>query len=157
MPNFKNQQFPWKPFIVVAGIALFASNPWRELAFYESIAAHEGFGTTNDSYIIGFAARLSATVLLLPVAICLIAFGIFPATRFRVLPRFDEWTWPWGLFSTILAIAMVLIEFDYIRYAFHFPHHWKTALISVVYIEFIYLWWLCSISHRSTRVSALAS
>ena len=157
MTSSKNQQLIWKSVLCVAGILLFASNPWRDLAFYESIADHEGFGTTHDSYFIGFATQLNATFLLLPIAIGLITFGVVPATQFSGLPRFDAWTWPWGLFSSLLAGLMILIESDYILYAFRFPHHWKTAVISVVYIAFIYLWWLCSISHRSECVSTPTS
>ncbi len=139
-----------KVLLCIVGIALFASNPWRDLWFYESIAAHEGFGTTTDTYIVGFAMQLVATHVLLPVAIFLIAFGIGRSKRFSVIPRFDLFTWGWGVFASIAAFLMIGIEFDYLIYGIRHAHHTKTVLISCTYIAFIYIWWCCSLAHRRT-------
>jgi len=135
----------------VVGLLLFATNPWRDLWFYEDIAAHEGFGTTADSYIIGFAGQLIATVLFFPVALSLVVFGIVRSTRFSIRPRFDRFTWGWGIVASILALLMLAIELDYVLYGIRHVHHLDTVAISLAYIAFIYVWWCCSLSHGRGR------
>ena len=75
--------------LCILGLAMFVTNPWRDLLFYEDIATHEGFETTTDSYIIGFAGQLMATVIFFPVAMFLIIFGIcsFKGTYFSTSAR----------------------------------------------------------------------
>jgi hypothetical protein len=137
--------------LCVLGIAMFATNPWRDLWFYEDVARHEGFDTTADSYIIGFAGQLLATLFFFPVALFLIIFGIARSTRFSIRPRFDRFTWGWGLVASITAILMVLIESDYVIYGLQHVHHLDTALISIAYMAFIYIWWCCSLAHGPGR------
>ena len=133
--------------LCILGLAMFATNPWRDLKFYEDIAAHEGFGTTADSYIIGVAGQVMATVFLLPVALFLIIFGIARSTRFSIRPRFDRFTWGWGIVASLLALLMLLIESDYILYGIRHAHHLDTVLVSLAYLAFIYIWWCCSLAH----------
>lgn len=138
--------------VCVIGLAMFASNPWRDLWFYEDIAAHEGFATTNDSYIIGFASQLMATAILFPVALFLIVFGVSRSTRFSIKPRFDRFTWGWGCIASLVGLIMLFIESDYIFYGIRYSHHLDTVACSLAYIAFIYVWWCCSLAHRpSTR------
>lgn len=136
-----------KVLLSVIGIALFTINPWRDLWFYKQIAAHEGFGTTADSYIIGFAGQLLATIVLFPVAVFLIVFGIGRSRRFSLRPRFSLFTWGWGSIASIASLLMLLIESDYVVYGLQHPHHLGTVLISLSYIAFIYVWWCCSLAH----------
>jgi hypothetical protein len=136
-----------KILLCLFGLFLFATNPWRDLYFYQSIAAHEGFGTTADTYIIGFAAQLLVTIVAFPVAMFLIIFGIGRAKRISALPRFDRFTWFWGVLATVAAVLMVWIEGEYVIYGFKHPYHWRTVIISILYIVFIDVWWCCSISH----------
>ena len=136
-----------KTLLCVIGIVLFASNPWRDLWFYESVADHEGFGTIADAYVIGFAFQFMATVLLFPLALFFIIYGIVRATRISLIPRFDRFTFCWGVFSSILAILMLLIEGDHLLYYVQYVHHWDTGAITLIYVAFIYVWWCCSISH----------
>ena len=96
--------------LCLLGLGLFATNPWRDFYFYKDIADHEGFGTTTDSYIVGVAGQLMATVFLFRVAIFLIIFGIAYSTRFAIVPRFDRFTWGWGLTASFTAVAMLIIE-----------------------------------------------
>jgi len=139
--------------ICILGLAMFATNPWRDFWFYEDIAAHEGFGTTADSYVIGVAGQLMATVLFFPVALFLIIFGITRSTRFSIRPRFDRFTWGWGIVSSILGLLMLFIELDYILYGIRYAHHVDTVLISLAYIAFIYIWWCCSLAHGACRMT----
>ncbi len=136
----------------VLGIGLFASNPWRDFYFYRDIAEHQGFGTTADSYIVGVAGQLMATVLFFPVAMLLIVFGIACSTRFAIVPRFDRFTWGWGLTASFTAVAMLLIEAHYVIYGLQYIHHWDTVLISLAYMGYIYVWWCCSLSHGPGRL-----
>jgi hypothetical protein len=126
---------------------MFATNPQRDFCFYKDIAGHEGFGTTTDSYIIGVAGQLMATVFLFPVATFVIVFGIACSTRFAIVPRFDRFTWGWGLIASFTAVAMLLIESDYVIYGLQHIHHLDTVLISLAYMGYIYVWWCCSLSH----------
>ncbi len=101
--------------LCLLGLGLFATNPWRDFYFLQDIADHEGFGTTTDSYIVGVAGQLLATIFLFPVATFLIVFGIAYSTRCTIIPRFDRFTWGWGLTASLTAVAMLLIEADYIE------------------------------------------
>ena len=140
--------------LCVIGLALFATNPWRDLWFYKDIAGHEGFGTTNDSYIIGVAGQLMATIFFFPLALFLIIFGVARSTRFTFFPRFDRFTWGWGLVASLAAMLMLLIESDYVIYGLKHIHHLDTALISLAYMGYIYVWWCCSLSHGLGRTRA---
>ena len=133
--------------LCVLGLVMFATNPWRDFHFYKDIAGHDGFGTTTDSYIIGVAGKLMATVFFFPVATFLIVFGIACSTRFAIVPRFDRFTWGWGLIASFTAVAMLLIESGYVVYGLQHIHHLDTVLISLAYMGYIYVWWCCSLSH----------
>ena len=133
--------------LCILGLVMFATNPWRDLWFYEDIAGHEGFGTMADSYIIGFGRQLLATAIFLPVAMFMIVFGIARSTRLSFRPQFDRFTWGWGLVASIAAILMALIETDYVIYSLQHVHHMDTLLISLAYVAFIYIWWCCSLAH----------
>ncbi len=136
-----------KILLCLIGLFLFATNPWRDLHFYKAVAAHEGFGTTAETYIIGFAGQLVLTMITFPIAVFLIIFGIGRTSRISALPRFDRLTWGWGTFASVAAALMIWIEAEYVIYFFKHPHHWRTALFSIGYIAFIYFWWCCSLSH----------
>jgi hypothetical protein len=140
---------PWLTCII--GLALFASNPFRDLWFYEDVAAHEGFGTTEDSYIIGFADQLLATVMFFPVAVFLIVVGIGYAHRRSFRPSLNMIRWPWAILSTLLACLMLIIEWDYLVYCIQHVHHFDTFAFSLLYLGFIYYWWCCSLTHRSPQ------
>ena len=133
--------------LCVVGLAMFATTPWRDLWFYKDIAGHEGFGTTNDSYIIGVAGQFMATIFFFPVALFLIVVGVARSTRFTIFPRFDRFTWGWALPATLTAMLMLLIESGYVVYGLHHRHHLDTVLISLAYMGYIYVWWCCSLSH----------
>ena len=135
----------------LVGLVLFGTNPYRDLWFYEDVATHEGFGTTTDTYIVGFALQLLTTIVFFPVAVLLIAYGIGCSRRLTFVPRFDRLTYGWGLFSSILAILMLMIEGEYAVYCVRHLHHLDTFLLSMAYIAFIYFWWCCSISHGKPR------
>lgn len=133
--------------VCLIGLALYVSNPWRDLWYYEDVAAHEGFGTTADAYIIGFVGQWFATMLLFPAALFLIVYGIARSTRFSLRPRFDRFTWGWGVFASLLGLLMLLVEGDMILAGVGYRHHWDTVLISLAYSGFIYVWWCCSLAH----------
>lgn len=136
-----------KVLLCAVGLALFATNPWRDLWFYEDVAAHEGFGTVADAYIIGFAFQLMATILMFPVALILIICGIGRAKRFSLRPRFDRFTWGWGILASMVSLLMALIEAEGIAYCIRYTHHLDTVAIASAYIAFIYVWWCCSLAH----------
>lgn len=138
---------PWLTCIV--GLTLFASNPFRDLWFYEDVATHEGFGTTEDAYIIGFAFQLMTTIMLFPVAVFLIGVGIGYAHRRSFRPSFDMIRWPWAILSTLLALLMLMIEWNYLAYCIQRAHHFDTFALSLLYVGFIYYWWCCSLTHWS--------
>ncbi len=137
--------------LCILGLGLYASNPWRDVWFYETIAANEGFRTTTDAYIIGFAFQLLATVIFFPIALLLILYGIGKAQRIAVLPKLDRFTWVWGCFSSLLFLAMLLVEGERLAYCLRHIHHWKTSAITACYIGFIYVWWSCSIAHGERK------
>ena len=138
-----------KVLLILVGAALFVSNPWRDLWFYEDITAHEGFPTTADTYIVGFAYQLLVTVYLFPVALFLITYGIARSTRISIRPCFDRFTSVWGIVASLLASTMLIIESRYILYGIRHIHHLDTVLISSAYMAFVYIWWTCPLSHRS--------
>jgi hypothetical protein len=143
-----------KATLCLLGLGLFATNPWRDFYFYQDIAHHEGFGTTSDSYIVGVAGQLLMTVFFFPVATFLIVLGIAYSTRCTIIPRFDRFTWGWGLTASLMAVAMLFIEVDNIVYGLQYLHHLDTVLISLAYLGFIYVWWCCSLSHGPGPTSA---
>ncbi len=133
--------------LCLIGLGLFASNPFRDLAFFEDIPHHEGFPTFEDTIIVGFVRISMATVMVFPAAIFLIVYGIGHSQRLSLLPRFDRLTWIWGILATVLACLMVDVEMKYVFYGIHYAHHWDTVAISLLYMAFIYVWWCCSLSH----------
>lgn len=138
---------PWLTCFI--GLSLFASNPYRDLWFYEDVATHEGFGTTEDAYIIGFAGQLLATVTFFPVAVFLIGVGIGYAHRRSFRPSLNMIRWPWAILSTLLACLMLMIEWDKMAYCIQHVHHFDTFALSLLYVVFIYYWWCCSLTHWS--------
>ncbi len=135
-----------KTLLILVGIALFATNPWRDLQFYETVAANESFGTTADAYIIGFAGQLVASIVFGPIAIFLIAYGIGRAKRLCLIPTFRCFSW-WALVSSLVAVIVVLIEGDRLLYCLRYAHHWRTVTVTATYMAFIYVWWCCSSTH----------
>ena len=133
--------------LTVIGICLYTLNPMRDLWFYQSIASHEGFNSDADAYIVGFAGQLILTLSLLPLAVALIAFGILGSRRISLLPNLSSSHFLWSTFATLLATAMTIVEVDYIIYCVWHVHHWKTTVISCVYIAFIYFWWCSSLDN----------
>ncbi|EMI58265.1 membrane protein [Rhodopirellula sallentina SM41] len=137
--------------LALIGVALYCSTPWREKHFFYTIANNEGFGTTTDSVAVGIAGSVISTALLFPVAVALIGIGIRRSTRIQLFPRFDRFTYGWGIFATIVLIGMLLIESGYVTYSMRYSHHIGTLIRSCVYIGFMYLWWCCSLCHRQPK------
>jgi len=137
----------YKWIVALFGVVLYCSTPWRDKHFYYAIANNEGFGTTNDSVAVGIAGSVIATGFFFPAAIVLIGYGVGRCTRIQLVPRFDRFTFCWGLFATIVLVAMLLIESGYVSYAIGHSHHVGTLTLSLLYIGFMYLWWCCSLCH----------
>ena len=137
--------------LCVIGLVLYASTPWRDLWFYETVATNEGSGTTVTiaEFVGGSVSQLFATVIFSPMALLLIFYGIRKSQRIALLPKFDRFTWIWGGFSSLLFAAMLVVEGERLTYCLQYSHHWKTAVITVCYIGFGYVWWSSSIAHGS--------
>ncbi|MHB0915098.1 MAG: hypothetical protein ACYC57_10740 [Thermoleophilia bacterium] len=138
-----------KTLLIVAGIAMFATNPWRDLQFYETVAANEGFGTIADTYIIAFAGQLIASIVFGPIAIILFVYGFGRAKRLCLIPTFKRFSW-WALISSLVAVIVVLIEGELLLYCVRYAHHWRTGAVTAAYMAFTYVWWCCSSTHGET-------
>ena len=137
-----------KYLLITVGLLLYVSNPWRDLFFYETISANEGFESIASTYIIAFGYQLIATFTFLPLALFLIVYGVDGASKITLIPEKKRFTWIWGTVSIVLGFLMLLIEGKVLFYCFFRPHHWKTALITSSYISFILIWMSCSMSHK---------
>ena len=140
-------------FVCMIGLALYASNPIRDLWFYEDVASHEGFNSTADTFIIVVAGQVFVTVAFFPLAACLICYGIGCSQRMTFRPRLDQFTWIWGTISTVIALLMLWMELEFVFYYLTYWHHFDTFLLSASYVGFIYFWWCCSVSHRISEKS----
>ncbi len=139
--------------LIIIGMVLFFSNVQRDAHFYRTILENEGFPTTNDSIAIGIAGSLISTVVFTPVALFLIWYGFGNCKRLQIVPRFNRFTFGWGILATILLILMLMIEADYLIYAAQRPQHWKTLLASSAYVVYIYIWWCNSLAHGEERTN----
>ena len=133
--------------LIIIGMALFFSNVQRDAHFYRTILENEGFPTTNDSIAIGIAGSLISTVVFTPVALFLIWYGFGNCKRLQIVPRFDRFTFGWGIFASILLILMLMIEADYLPYDPQVQQHLKPLLASSAYVVYIYVWWCNSLAH----------
>ncbi len=134
------------------GLLLFASNVLRDKRFYTDVFDNEGFDNTTDTFIVAVGHQALATVMLFPVAVFLICFGIGCCERFVVCPRNGTAPWGWRIIATCCAIMMSGIECDLIQYCIGHAHHWPTLTTSLLYLCFIYFWWCNSVSHGWTRM-----
>jgi hypothetical protein len=134
------------------GLLLFASNVLRDNRFYTDVFQNEGFDSTTDTFIVAVGHQALATVMLFPVAVFLICYGIGCCERFVVFPRNGTAPWVWRIIATSFAIMMSWIEFGLIQYCIRYVHHWPTLITSLLYLCFIYFWWCNSVSHGWTRM-----
>ena len=77
-----------------------------------------------------------------------------PLTCVSAVPRFDRFTWIWGIIASIAAVLMLIVEADYLIYSIQHLHHWKTELISLAYVAFVYIWWCCSLAHGTSHTTS---
>lgn len=150
-PELSSGQSPlWtRCLLSLLGFLLYCSTPWRDAGFYRDILNNEGFGTTADTVPVGIAGSSLATIVFSPVALFLIGYGIGAANRITVYPRLKGLLHFWAILATILLVLMLLIESDYLVSALRYRHHWDTAIWSLACVGFMYVWWCCSLTHRS--------
>lgn len=129
------------------GLGLYASTAVRNTWHSWNVARYEGFATHVDAVAAGLCQTWPATFFLLPFAAVFIFYGVFEAPSLAVLPKRPQHFSIWAFSSTLLAIAMGGIELSYIVSAFRHPHHVATAIGTVAYLAFVYVWWCTSLTH----------
>lgn len=133
--------FVEKFWLIMLSFFLYFTNPFRDLSFYYSIAAHEGFDSTGDTFIIGFVEQIIVTIYYSPLALLFLTVGFGFAKRIAFFPSFRNANFVWSVLLTIAALPIGGIEISNLLYMITRPQHWKAFIFSLLYFFIILAWW----------------
>jgi hypothetical protein len=135
-----------KAVIIVGLVAYYISWPWRSFIFYSAVATNEGFGTTEDTFIVGVALELVAMVIFSPVMLPLIIVPVAISKRRSTFPlRIAGANWWMIVIASIAVMLPALDTISTLLYCLEYRHHIATFCMTFAGIILMLAWWYYAI------------
>lgn len=113
-------------------ILMYVSLPWRSARYYSRVAAHEGFGTDIDAWIVGIAREAMAMIWFAPVVVTLLLLAFIHHPPGKALWDFHRGRPIWSALYSAFVLLWIADEARTMVYCLLRPWHWPTAACSAI-------------------------